>query len=58
MLALFVSLNLYLFAHTLLKSVIASKFAVADSCDEKSAPSSPKENPNRMLFVGCGGFLD
>jgi len=57
-LVLFVPLNLYLFAHALWKSGVAPKVAVADSCDDRSAQSSPKENPNKMLFIGCGGFLD
>ena len=56
-LAFSVLLNLYLFAHALWKSA-APKLAVGDSCDEKSVSSSPKENPNKMLFISCGGFIE
>src|SRR3990167_4600382 len=48
-LAFSVLLNLYILAHALWKSAVAPKLAVGDSCDESSALSSPKVNPNKML---------
>ena len=57
-LAFSVLFNLYFYAHALWKSGVAPKVAVTDSCDDRSARSSLKENPNKMLFIGCGGFLD
>ncbi len=57
-LAFSILLNLYLFPNALWKSAVAPKLAAGDSCDEGSVPSSPKVNPNKMLFISCGGFID
>lgn len=49
-------MSAYLFAHTALQSIMAgSKLSAAECTDTDSAAVS---NPNKMLFISCGGFLD
>lgn len=33
-----------------------SKLAKTDSCDEPAVPVAAQENPNKLLFISCGGF--
>lgn len=32
--------------------------SIADTCENPASASAHKENPNKMLFISCGGFLD
>jgi hypothetical protein len=54
-------LNAYLFLQTLMVEgdSKAQKLSMGDEC--KNAPDSQvsaKTNPNKMLFISCGGFLE
>jgi hypothetical protein len=55
------ALNLYLAAQQLWHHAAKAdgRFAAADRCEpDASALQGPKVNPNKMLFISCGGFLD
>lgn len=47
----------YVYTHALLQNLAhGAKLSAADHCEDSSA--APKANPNKMLFISCGGFLD
>ena len=48
-------LSAYLFTHELVTTTLAH-FAKADQCDD--ATQGEAVNPNKMLFISCGGFID
>ncbi len=50
------ALNLYLYAQAFLQHVSGGSVARADEC--LPGDGAPKENPNKMLFISCGGFLE
>ena len=35
-----------------------NKLSAGDQCSDEATASQPKVNPNKMLFVSCGGFLE
>ncbi len=55
-------LNAYLFVHMLWNASIhkLGKTSVAhNECEDGSATEQGKKvNPNKMLFISCGGFLE
>lgn len=55
-------LNAYLFAHAFWSNLTKSSgsLSVASECapDASGVQQSHKVNPNKMLFISCGGFLD
>jgi hypothetical protein len=53
--------NLYLAAQQFWNHATKAdgRLAAADKCEPgDSALQGPKVNPNKMLFISCGGFLD
>lgn len=54
-----VALNTYFFSQSIFASASESpKLATADQCVDEKAEAAPAENPNKVLFVSCGGFLE
>jgi hypothetical protein len=53
------AVNAYFFSQTIFAgSAAAPKLAAGEICvDEKDATPSA-ENPNKVLFISCGGFLE
>lgn len=49
-------------AYLLVQSVLSkpsagTKLTKADDCeDSATTPAAPQENPNKLLFISCGGF--
>lgn len=44
------------YVHQLFVSVApGAKMVAADECTQ---PQAPKENPNKTLFISCGGFFE
>ena len=54
------ALNVYLRAHALLnKDVSGTRLTTGNECtDDPHAYETQKTNPNKMLFISCGGFLE
>jgi hypothetical protein len=50
-------LVVYAYVHQYFVSKSAT-VAKADTCDLSEAQGSEKQNPNKMLFISCGGFLE
>jgi hypothetical protein len=50
-------LVVYAYVHQYFTSKGAT-IAQADSCDLPEGQVSAKQNPNKMLFISCGGFLE
>ena len=51
--------NAYMFFHGLLhKDGSRIALGYSDKYDGETASQSAKNNPNKMLFVSCGGFLE
>jgi len=49
----------YLFTYGLWKSVFHSgKLSLTNECTDPTAESGARVNPNKMLFISCGGFID
>ena len=52
-------LNAYLFFQAAVQKISASgKVSIENECTDPSGVSLKKENPNKMLFISCGGFLE
>jgi hypothetical protein len=34
------------------------KLSIGEQCTEADLMATEKENPNKMLFISCGGFLE
>ncbi len=45
----------YLYMQAFWHGVPGNKVSVDDQCKD---PGAQKENPNKMLFISCGGFLE
>lgn len=57
-LAFALALNGYIyFQQSFLKNLFADKSKLSESCPDPSAQSQV-QNPNKTLFISCGGFLD
>jgi hypothetical protein len=52
-------LSVYLFVHELVVHVVyaARSSALGQACTDPSI-QAPKDNPNKVLFISCGGFLE
>jgi len=49
-------LQAYLLVQSMLhKTPSSTNFAKADECEDPAAMTS-QENPNKLLFISCGGF--
>jgi len=55
-------LSVYLFVQELWNHAVRDpgRLAAADRCepDASGAEQTQRVNPNKMLFISCGGFLD
>jgi hypothetical protein len=54
-------LSAYLYMHSLWSASMQrwGKVSVSDECEDGTgAQQTSKINPNKMLFISCGGFLD
>jgi hypothetical protein len=49
-------LMLYKWAHA--AALPHGSSGIADACEDPGSASVPKVNPNKMLFISCGGFLE
>lgn len=58
--AFMVVLSVYLYVQQLFAHSSASpKFASGGECvDDNAVQQGQRVNPNKMLFISCGGFLD
>lgn len=53
------AVNAYFFSQTLFAgSVAAPKLAVGEACVDEQEAAPAAENPNKVLFISCGGFLE
>lgn len=52
------ALYAYLYIRQFFTPKYSSRAIVSDACPDPSAAQATKQNPNKMLFVSCGGFID
>ena len=52
------SLNCYLFVHELLSRTDPTPKLSAGDCPDPAEEVPAQTNPNKALFVSCGGFID
>lgn len=51
-------LNVYLYLHSVLRATFAGRTnTVSNACEDTQDPAE-KVNPNKLLFISCGGFFD
>lgn len=51
-------LNAYLFLHELFAKLKASPLAGGSASQDRNAKVSSLDNPNKTLFISCGGYLE
>lgn len=54
-------LNAYFFMHMVWNRALfqQGKISKGDQCgDDVIGQTAPRTNPNKMLFISCGGFLE
>ncbi len=52
------ALSLYMYAQDFFHAKSDGRLSVADQCENPALENAGKENPNKMLFISCGGFFE
>lgn len=51
-------LSAYIFSRDVVRSLVGGGKLSAAECTDAAAAQTTSQNPNKMLFISCGGFLD
>ena len=51
-------LNVYLVMHALMSKGSAGQKLASEECVNPDTAAPSQTNPNKLLFISCGGFID